>query len=162
MRARHATKLLVGSFVSAGLLVIAAALANVETDGWGIAHTSPSQSGSYTTSTPIPFTDGFTWTARRVAPLNDPDSITVYCRDGWAKNGETTVSSTSKAKVWTGTDVTDWSDSANLDGSTTLSAGTYGYWARISRSINGGAESVWVNQLTGTSAQISGGFTVRP
>ena len=138
------------------------ARANVETDGGGFGHSSPTQTGNYTSTSPISFTDGTTWTARRVAPLQTPEDVTAYSRNGYAQNStEHIVNSTSKAHSWTGTDVTDWSDSSNLDGSVSLSAGSYGYWARIYDSINGGSEETWVNALTGNTAQISGGFTVR-
>ncbi|MCW3052770.1 MAG: hypothetical protein JWN14_1940 [Chthonomonadales bacterium] len=137
------------------------ARANVETDGYGIFHTAPSMIGNYHVANPVPFSDGMTYNARRLAPLQTPETIDVYVSDGY--DSTNVVGSSTDSHTWPGIDVTNWSGGpTNIGGNVSLSAGSHGYWAKIEQAIYPSVTKViWTNALTSSTANITGGLTVQ-
>jgi hypothetical protein len=156
---------IIGAVIVLASTVIAA-ISDVETAGFVLGHSSPTAIGSYRLNASVTFADNASsFTAKRKTPYGNPDdTITVYLRDGWNKSGvDHTINQTSKSHTWSGADVTDWTDSASVSGSTTFgTSGSYGYWGEITRTINGGSEAMWVSSVSGASAQVTGGFTILP
>ncbi len=82
MRQRFLIKAVFGALVLGATFFSTYVRADVEKDGYGILHASPTSMGSYNSTTAVSFSDGTTWSAKRVPTLQTPENITVYSTDG--------------------------------------------------------------------------------